>query len=93
MVFDFVRSSVTGLALSLAAFAGAAQASDLPSRKAAPVAPIPPSITWIDIAVSIKGMTDYNFRGISQTDRKPAIQGGAELQIYDNLFYLGVYAS
>lgn len=93
MVFDFVRSSVTGLALSLAAFAGAAQAADLPSRKDAPVAPIPPSITWIDVAVSIKGMTDYNFRGISQTDRKPAIQGGAELQIYDNMFYLGVYAS
>ncbi|HEV7257098.1 MAG TPA: TorF family putative porin [Bosea sp. (in: a-proteobacteria)] len=93
MVFDFVRSSVTGLTLSLAAFAGAAQAADLPSRKDAPVAPIPPSITWIDVAVSIKGMTDYNFRGISQTDRKPAVQGGAELQIYDNLFYLGVYAS
>ncbi len=38
-------------------------------------------------------MTDYNFRGISQTDRKPAIQGGVELQIYDNLFYLGVWGS
>jgi uncharacterized protein (TIGR02001 family) len=38
-------------------------------------------------------MTDYNFRGISQTNRKPAIQGGAEVQIYNNLFYFGVYAS
>ncbi|WP_449376163.1 TorF family putative porin [Bosea thiooxidans] len=45
------------------------------------------------MAFSVKGMTDYNFRGISQTDRKPAIQGGAELQIYNNLFYLGVYGS
>ncbi|MET3890116.1 uncharacterized protein (TIGR02001 family) [Bosea sp. OAE506] len=93
MVFDILRSSVTGLSLSLAAFAGAAQAADLPSRKAAPVAPIPPSITWIDAAISVKAMTDYNFRGISQTDRKPAIQGGVELQFYNNLVYAGVYAS
>lgn len=42
MIFDKLLFSVTGLSLSLAAFAGAAQASDLPSRKAAPVAPIPP---------------------------------------------------
>jgi uncharacterized protein (TIGR02001 family) len=93
MALDFVRSSVAGLTLSLAAFAGAAHAADLPSRKGAPLAPIPPSITWFDVAISVKAMTDYNFRGISQTDRKPAVQGGAELQIYDNLFYLGIYAS
>ncbi len=54
MVFDFLRSSVAGLSLCLAAFAGAAQAADLPSKKLAPVAPIPPSITWFDVAVSIK---------------------------------------
>ncbi|KPF71258.1 hypothetical protein IP69_07880 [Bosea sp. AAP35] len=54
---------------------------------------MPPSITWIDAAISIKGVTDYNFRGISQTDRKPAIQGGVELQFYDNLFYVGVWGS
>ncbi|KPH81065.1 MULTISPECIES: TorF family putative porin [Bosea] len=93
MAFDFIRSSVAGLTLSLAAFAGSAQAADLPSRKGAPVAPIPPSITWIDAAISIKGVTDYNFRGISQTDRKPAIQGGVEIQVYDNLFYFGVWGS
>lgn len=93
MAFDFVRSSITGLALSLAASAGAAQAADLPSRKGAPLAPIPPSITWIDAAISIKGVTDYNFRGISQSDRKPAGQASIELQFYDNLFYAGVFGS
>jgi uncharacterized protein (TIGR02001 family) len=93
MAFDFFRYSLAGAALSVSVLAGAAQASDLPSRKGAPAAPIPPAITWIDVAVSIKGMTDYNFRGISQTDRKPAIQGGAEVQIYNNLFYFGVYGS
>lgn len=70
---------LTGFALSMAVSASAL-ASDLPSRKGAPPVPVAPSITWFDIAVSVKGMTDYNFRGISQTDRKPAIQGGAELQ-------------
>lgn len=87
-----ISGLLTGLALSLAVSA-TAQASDLPSRKGAPPVPVPPSITWIDVAVSVKGLTDYNFRGISQTDRKPAVQGSAELQIYDNLFYLGVFAS
>lgn len=88
---DLFRSSILGL--SLAAAISAAQASDLPSKKAPPPAPVAPAITWFDIAFSVKGMTDYNFRGISQTDRKPAVQGGAELQIYNNLFYLGVYGS
>lgn len=93
MAFDFFRSSLAGTALSLVVMAGAAQASDLPSRKGSPPAPVPPAITWIDAAISIKGVTDYNFRGISQSDRKPAIQGGVELQFYDNLFYTGVWAS
>lgn len=90
---DFFRSSILGLAFSAAIAAGAAQAADLPSKKGAPPAPIAPSITWFDVAVSIKGMTDYNFRGISQTDRKPAVQGSVELQFYNNLFYVGVAGS
>lgn len=88
---DLFRSLILGL--SLAAAIGVAEASDLPSKKGPPPVPVAPAITWFDVAFSVKGMTDYNFRGISQTDRKPAIQGGAELQIYNNLFYLGVYGS
>lgn len=38
-------------------------------------------------------MTDYNFRGISQSDRKPGAQGSVELQFYNNLFYLGVFGA
>lgn len=93
MAFGFSRSSVAGIALSMSVLTGAAQASDLPSRKGAPVAPLPPAITWIDAAISVKALTDYNFRGISQTDRKPAIQGSVELQFYNNLFYVGVFGS
>lgn len=92
MVFDFLRIPLTGAALTLAVTAGA-QASDLPSRKGPPPAPVVPSVVWIDAAFNAKVMTDYNFRGISQTDRKPAVQGGVELQFYDNLFYAGVYGS
>jgi uncharacterized protein (TIGR02001 family) len=87
------RSTAAAIALSLATFAGAAHASDLPSKKGAPPAPVPPAITWIDAAISIKGVTDYNFRGISQTDRKPGAQGSVELQFYDNLFYAGVFGA
>jgi len=93
MAFDFFRYTLAGAALSVSILSGAAQASDLPSRKGAPVAPIPPAITWIDAAISVKGVTDYNFRGISQTDRKPGVQGSVELQFYDNLFYLGVFGA
>lgn len=88
---DLFRSSILGLAL--AAGIGGAQASDLPSKKGAPPIPVAPAITWFDIAVNVKAQTDYNFRGISQTDRKPGIGGGAELQIYNNLFYVGVYGA
>jgi len=88
---DLFRSSILGLAL--AAGIGGAQASDLPSKKGAPPVPVVPAITWFDIAVNVKAQTDYNFRGISQTDRKPGIGGGAELQIYNNLFYIGVYGA
>ena len=35
--------------------------------------------------------TDYIFRGISQTDEGPAIQGGFELAY--NILYLGVWGS
>lgn len=98
MSVDVSRNKSFGAAfsaalLSVALFGGAVQAADMPGGASAPLAPIPPAITWIDVAVSVKAMTDYNFRGISQTDRKPAIQGGAEVQLYNNLFYFGVYAS
>lgn len=93
MAFASSRFLSAGAALSLAAMAGGAHAADLPSGKAPPPVPAVPSVVWIDAAFNAKVMTDYNFRGISQTDRKPAVQGGVELQFYDNLFYLGVYAS
>lgn len=92
MISGLFRSSMAAFGMT-AGLAVAAHASDLPSKKGAPPVPVVPAITWFDIAVNIKGQTDYNFRGISQTDRKPGFGAGAELQVYDNLFYAGIYGS
>lgn len=51
-------------------FAAPVIAADLPS-KAAP-APEPATLSMFDFAAGGKIMTDYNFRGISQSDRKPS---------------------
>lgn len=37
--------------------------------------------------------SDYVFRGVSQTDRKPALQGGLDFSFGDSGFYVGGWAS
>jgi len=56
--------------------APAAFAADMPI-KAAPPAPAPSP--W-DVVVTAALMSDYNFRGISQSDHKPSTQGGFEVR-------------
>lgn len=68
-----------------------AQAADVAVRKAAPEAP-PPALAY-DYIFGTKILTDYNFRGISQSNRGPAGQSYGELQINNNLFYVGYFAS
>src|SRR5260370_14537163 len=46
--------------------------------KAAPVAAPPPS-PW-DVVVTAALMTDYNFRGVTQSNHKPSTQAGFELR-------------
>jgi uncharacterized protein (TIGR02001 family) len=75
------------------ALSGAAIAADIPSRE--PAAP-PPAVAVSPWGLSFGTVftTDYNFRGISQSARKPAVQGSAELtytvnpnfQLYANVF-------
>lgn len=69
--------------------AGHARAADFP----APALALPETPVLFDVAFNAKVLTDYNFRGISQTDRQPAVQGYAELQFWNNLFYAGVFGS
>lgn len=46
----------------------------------------------VEIAGNVALTTDYKFRGISQTDEGPAIQGGFDLG-FDSGFYLGTWGS
>lgn len=72
-------------------FAGAASAADMSMPvKAVAVVPPPPPV-W-DLAFGVTGTSDYLFRGISQTNNNPAIQGYAELQLFDWV-YFNVWAS
>ena len=49
-----------------------------------------PSVAEISGNVALT--TDYRFRGISQTDRNPAVQGGFDWS-HDSGFYLGTWGS
>jgi Bacterial protein of unknown function (Gcw_chp) len=69
------------VALSLALVAGlasSAMAADM-ATKAAPAAPAPPPSPW-DVAITAALMTDYNFRGITQSAHQPSTQAGFELR-------------
>lgn len=71
------RLSAPLLALGLAC--GVATAADLEAKKKPVVpAPAPAAPAW-DVAFGFRALSDYNFRGISQTDRKPGVQAYAEL--------------
>ena len=50
-----------------------------------------PSISYADVAYNVGVVTDYRYRGISQTRLKPALQGGVDWS--DGPFYVGAWAS
>lgn len=47
-----------------------------------------PALTW-----NLSVTSDYVFRGITQTDFKPALQGGLDYAFGDSGFYVGVWGS
>src|SRR5580658_11251900 len=63
------------LAASLAS--SSVMAADMAVK--APPAAAPPPSPW-DVAITAALMTDYNFRGISQSNHKPSTQAGFELR-------------
>lgn len=79
----------TGHALALCAASvcggGAAAAADF----ATPATAVP---SMIDVAFGVAGVTDYRFRGVTNSNKDPAIHGYAELQAFDWL-YAGAWAS
>jgi uncharacterized protein (TIGR02001 family) len=86
-----------GAAVALVASAGVAAAADAPRRRAVVPPPVPveaqvAASKLIDFAFGARIASDYNFRGISQSDRGFSPQGYGELQLFDNFFYAGVAA-
>ncbi|MBB4197848.1 uncharacterized protein (TIGR02001 family) [Rhodoblastus sphagnicola] len=78
-------------AVVLAASAGTAFAGDLPSTKAAPVAPIVTSPWDYDIGAGLT--SDYLFRGITQSNHQPSVSAHGEIRYNwtaDYQFYVGV---
>ncbi len=81
-----------GLGVFLAAgLGGQALAADLPASapKVLPEVAATAS-TPIDFIFGARIQSDYNFRGISQSNRNPSLQGYGELQLFDNFLYFGV---
>jgi hypothetical protein len=67
-----MKKVILSTAVAMVVAASAAVAADLkPAYKAAPAAAAPPS-PW-DIAFGAAVMSDYNFRGISQSNRRGAV--------------------
>lgn len=73
--------AATALALSGAAFA----------QTAAP-APAPAPAPEYSLSANIGAVSDYRFRGIAQTSKKPAIQGGLDFS-HASGFYAGTFLS
>lgn len=51
-----------------------------------------PTIASADLAFNIGAVSDYRYRGISQSRLKPAVQGGVDWS-HDSGFYVGAWAS
>lgn len=54
-------------------------------------APVLPTVAHADLAFNVGAVTDYRFRGISQTRLKPTVQGGVDFS--NGGFYVGAWAS
>jgi len=53
--------------------------------------PVLPSLAHAELAFNLGAVTDYRFRGISQTRLEPAVQGGLDFSA--GSFYAGAWAS
>jgi uncharacterized protein (TIGR02001 family) len=61
------------------------------AQTAAPAAPKAPEPDYT-VSYNVGAVSDYRFRGISQTSKKPALQGGIDVA-FKNGAYLGTWAS
>jgi uncharacterized protein (TIGR02001 family) len=78
--------------LAASLISSAAFAADMPV-KAPPAPPPPPPPSPWDFVITTALMNDYNFRGITQSNHRPSVQGGFEARYNFNpnwQTYLGV---
>jgi len=72
--------------------AGVAQAQTPAPAPAAPAAPAAAEAPASPLSFNVALYSQYIFRGLSQTDYKPAVQGGIDYA-HDSGFYVGTWAS
>lgn len=82
----FKKTVVSGLIT--ASFAAGSAFAQTPAAPAAPAAPASPHTFTGNLGL----YSQYIFRGLTQTDRQPAIQGGFDYA-HSSGFYLGTWAS
>jgi uncharacterized protein (TIGR02001 family) len=82
------------LAIALAAFAlpMSALAQDAPAEQSADAAPAEEEAAS-NLSWNFSITSDYVFRGITQTDFEPALQGGLDYAFGDTGWYVGAWAS
>ena len=80
----------SAVACAFLAAAAPAMADDAPAAAAAPAADAAPPASPLTFNVGV--VSDYLFRGISQTHGDPALQGGADYT-FTNGFYVGTWLS
>ena len=88
-----LRSSVAAVALAALSVGSALAQTPAPAPEAAPApaAAPAPEPDW-SFSSNVGLFSQYVFRGVSQTDEKPAIQGGFDLS-HKSGFYVGTWAS
>jgi hypothetical protein len=77
--------------LIVAGLTSSALAADM-ATKAPPAPPAPPASPW-DVAITAALMTDYNFRGVTQSNHRASGQAGFELRYTVNpmwQYYAGI---
>ena len=86
--------ATTAMVSFLSASAGAFAEEDQRRRPVPKTLPVEATAVTppIDAIFGTRLVTDYNFRGVSQSNRKPAAQGYVELQFLDNIAYTGFTA-
>ena len=85
-----MKKVVLSVVAALAFSAAPALAADMPVKAAKPAAPAAAPSPW-DVAFGVAFTTDYDLRGVSQSNRKPAAQGYFEVD-YTATDWLKLYA-